>query len=134
MGNIFHNYINVKINSIYIRLGQIFKIHLGQEFLYYFSENWLPRRFLGVESIFEMIHCEKCPVFLLSKLFQDGRHQIKTSQVWTSHLMILVQNHCYSIKCLRIFVKERYFIVLITSCTFTEVRKGGHYPEKWKCP
>ena len=64
-----------------VRLGRIFKIHLGQEFLYSFSKNWLPRIFLGVELIKKVLHREKCPVFLLSRLFQDGRHRTETSQL-----------------------------------------------------
>ena len=68
--------------SVINRLGQILKIvnsKLGQEFLYSFSENLPTFRFLGAESIFEMIHREKCPVFRLSRLFQDGRRRMKTS-------------------------------------------------------
>ena len=66
------------------RLGRILEkgiSKLGQEFLYSFSKNWLPSRFFGVELIKKVLHREKWPVFLLSRLFQDGRQRTETSQL-----------------------------------------------------
>ena len=116
------------------RLGNFFEkpiFKLGLEFWYSFSENWDSYRFLGVESIFLVLHSEKVPVFRLLSCFQDGRRWAESLNFPTSVSILLSWNHLFYIILIMKQVLWLIWTILVFHRAYSASSQAAITPKQW---